>query len=164
MINEFGGTQLRCADDELVPPAQIANSEYQGSRVRFLFSLCIILYGIINHSLQICLMTEGEQILRDKGYQTDFSYRWVDLAILFAFTFGFLLVSFLAIRFSHQASTGGASGAVVVKKKKNKNKVKKAPQERKSKYMSYYYLKLQLFIQIFLYRWQGNRRMCTDIY
>lgn len=76
------------------------------------------------------MITQGDQILRDKGYQTDFSYRWVDLAILIGFTVGFLLVAFFSILLSHQTGTAGASGAVVMKKKKQKVKENKSVEQK----------------------------------
>lgn len=74
-------------------------------------------------------MAHGEQILRDKGFQTDFYFRWVDLVILMAFTALFLFIAYLAILFTYQSTTN-ASG-VVAKKKKHKKAKKDTPQEPK---------------------------------
>lgn len=38
MINEFGGgVTLRCEDNELTPPTDIAIAEYQGSQVLYYY-------------------------------------------------------------------------------------------------------------------------------
>lgn len=51
MINEFGGVTVRCDNDELIPPSDIAISEYQGSQVYsyyYSFFILLLSYNFIS--------------------------------------------------------------------------------------------------------------------
>ncbi|KAM9981256.1 hypothetical protein ACTFIY_003555 [Dictyostelium cf. discoideum] len=85
LLNEHSGLDYHCSPDELMPPPFLPTFNTS--------------FPVGFEGNQVCPITKGEQILDSIGFHTEFYYRWVDLAIISAFTLLFWTITLVCMKF-----------------------------------------------------------------
>lgn len=90
------GLTFTCNADELQPPIATADASFGGNRIPLNpfhhphhHTRMILIFK------EICPTTTGEQVIAGLGMNQHFWWRWIDLAVMAAYSFGFLIIAYL---------------------------------------------------------------------
>ncbi|EGC32253.1 hypothetical protein DICPUDRAFT_155800 [Dictyostelium purpureum] len=85
LINEHHGLDYHCSENEFYPPSYLPN-----------FNLT---YPLGFEGNQVCPIRKGDQILENLGFESEFYFRWVDLAICSGFVILFWIITFFCMKY-----------------------------------------------------------------